>query len=71
MSYEKCISNRFIKITGVTIIAIICFYTLQYVSSAIHSGYQDSKEDCLPSIYGAGEIVYRLLVRPPWLTFGQ
>lgn len=51
--------------------ALVCFYTLQYIVTAIHFGCRDEAEDCPPPIYGAGEIVYRILVQPPWLDLNR
>lgn len=52
---------------GIIVLAILCFYALQYISTAIHSACVDPNEDCPPPIHLAGEIVYRILVQPPWL----
>lgn len=57
------------KIAGTALLVLVCFYILQYVATAIHFGCQDPKEDCPPPIYGAGELIYRVLVQPPWLSF--
>lgn len=59
------------RAAAVTLLAIASFYGLQYIATAIHFGCQDPREDCPPPIYGAGEIVYRVLVQPPWLTFDR
>jgi hypothetical protein len=53
--------------TGIVVLGIVCFYALQYVSTAIHVACLNPAEDCPPPINIAGEIVYRVLVQPPWL----
>ncbi len=59
----------YMKIAGITLAALMCFYALQYVSTKIHYACIVPEEDCPPPIFLAGELVYRLIVQPPWLTF--
>lgn len=62
---------RFIKTGGIVIAVILCFYALQYFSAAIHFGCMDPKEDCPPPVYFAGELIYKTIIRPPWMKFGN
>jgi hypothetical protein len=57
------------KIAGIILGLIVGFYVLQYVGTKVHYGCADPREDCPPPIYLAGEVLYRLLVEPPWLTY--
>lgn len=59
--------NRKIKIAGLISIVIVGYYVLQYGSSAVHYNCAIIKDDCVPPINGASELVYRVMVQPPWL----
>lgn len=60
--------NRKIKLIGIFIIAAICYYGLQYASTAVHYNCYILKDDCVPPINLASEFVYRVMVQPPWLN---
>lgn len=59
--------NRKIKIIGVVLTIIVCYYGLQYGSSAVHYNCAILKDDCVPPINGASELIFRVMVQPPWL----
>ena len=59
--------NKKIKIIGLAFIVIVIYYCFQYGSSAVHYNCAIIKDDCPPPIYGASELIYRMMVRPPWL----
>lgn len=59
--------NQKIKIIALVFVAIIVYYGFQYASSAIHYNCYIIKDDCPPPIYGTAELIYRVMVQPPWL----
>ena len=60
-------NNRRIKIIGLVFVAIVLYYGLQYASTAVHYNCQIIKDDCPPPIYHSAELIYRVMVQPPWL----
>jgi hypothetical protein len=59
--------NRKIKVIGLVFIVIVGYYGLQYGSSAVHYNCAIIKDDCVPPINAASELIYRVMVEPPWL----
>jgi hypothetical protein len=59
--------NRRIKILGIILLAIVLYYGLQYISTAIHYNCRIIKDDCVPPINGPSEVIYRVMIRPFWL----
>lgn len=59
--------NRRVKIVGLIFGAIVLYYGLQYASSAVHYNCYILKDDCVPPINLASELIYRVMVQPPWL----
>ena len=60
-------NNRRIKIIGLVFVAIVLYYGLQYASTAVHYNCQIIKDDCPPPINHSAELIYRVMVQPPWL----
>ncbi len=60
-------ANKKVKIVGLVFAAVALYYGLQYASSAVHYNCAIIKDDCPPPIYGASELIYRVMVRPSWL----
>jgi hypothetical protein len=58
--------HRPMKTVGVILLALVCFYGLQYVATEIHFACQVPEEDCPPPFYWAGEFIYRIMT-PAWL----
>jgi hypothetical protein len=59
--------NRKVKIIGLVCVIIVLYYGLQYAASAIHHNCAILKDDCVPPINLAGELIYRVIVQPSWL----
>ncbi len=59
--------NKRKKTIGLIFGVIIFYYVLQYASSAVHYNCAIIKDDCVPPINGASELIYRAIVQPPWL----
>lgn len=59
--------NKRVKIIGLVFGIIILYYGLQYASTAVHYNCYVLKDDCVPPINAASELIYRVMVQPPWL----
>lgn len=59
--------NKKIKILVLIIGIIILYYGLQYISTAIYFNNNILKDDGPPPIKLPGELIYRVIVQPPWL----
>jgi hypothetical protein len=59
--------NTRLKTVSLAVLVLVVYYALQYGSSAVHYNCAILKDDCPPPIYGTAEIIYRIMVLPPWL----